>query len=282
MRAHRGVTESTLGLYRYELLDLVNTLGKRPDLYKAKALRTYVIKLAEQRGRNKAKMTATATRMFLRFLVATGKCVETLQSAIPNVAQWRLSSLPKHLQADKIETLIETCSPSTQIGCRDRAVMLLLARLGLRAGEVSSLRFQDVDWSVGRLRLTGKGRRESWLPLPQDAGDAIIDYLSKKRPKIKSEYIFITARAPFVPIRRNVVSQTVARAIRASGIDAPSHGAHLIRHSLATSLLNQGVQMQNIGTLLRHKSIETTALYAKVDIRLLDTVTMPWPEVTPC
>jgi site-specific recombinase XerD len=152
----------------------------------------------------------------------------------------------------------------------------------LRAGEVSALTFGDLRWTDGILIVSGKNRRETRLPMPQDVGDAILHYLEHGRPHVASDSLFITVIAPFVPITRQVVGRAVVRAIRRTGINAPTQGAHLLRHSAATSLLRTGVSLPTIGALLRHASIETTTIYAKVDVDLLRQVALPWPGVLPC
>jgi site-specific recombinase XerD len=161
-------------------------------------------------------------------------------------------------------------------------VLLLIARLGLRASDVSGLKFADLRWRDGELVVSGKNRKETRLPLPQEVGEAILHYLKHGRPHIANDHVFITAVAPFAPILHFAVSGTVERALHRTGINSPTRGAHLLRHSVATSLLREGVSLPAIGELLRHASIETTKTYAKVDFALLKEVAMPWPEVTPC
>lgn len=157
-----------------------------------------------------------------------------------------------------------------------------MARLGLRASDVASLKLDDIDWSHGTFTVIGKSRREAKLPLPQDVGDAILNYLRQARPAVNDVYVFITAVAPWEPITRNVVKHVATRAIRHAGVEAPSFGSHILRHSAATGLLRQGASLQVIGEVLRHSSIDTTALYAKVDIGLLQQVIRPWPGATSC
>lgn len=189
--------------------------------------------------------------------------------------------MPKYLPAGDVEDLINSCD-QTHLGIRDRAILLLLARLGLRASEVSGLKFSSIIWSDAALLVTGKNRCETRLPLPQDVGEAILSYLKCARPQASSDYVFMTVVAPWTPITRQVVGRAVVRAIRRTGISAPKHGSHLLRHSAATNMLREGMSLPAIGVLLRHASIETTTVYAKVDINLLKEVAMPWPEVLPC
>ena len=157
-------------------------------------------------------------------------------------------------------------------------MLLLLARLAMRAGDVAGIRFADVDWLHGRIRVSGKTRREVWLPLPQDVGDALAAWVTDGRPKLESDQVFTKTVAPLAPMTRWHVSQTVSRALTRTGIDAPSRGAHLLRHTAATSMLAEGATLHEIGSVLRHASIETTYHYAKVDAGLLRMVAAPWPE----
>jgi site-specific recombinase XerD len=220
--------------------------------------------------------------MFLRFLVVAGKCEPGVEYAVPTIAEWRLSRLPKYLQPEEVERAIDACDLSTATGARDRAVVLLMARLGLRAGDVAALKLCDVKWEEATLVVSGKNRREARLPLPKDVGDAIRFYLENYRPRVENKEVFISHKAPLGSITYSTISRTARRTLERAGIDAPSYGAHVFRHSAATGLLRQGASLQTIGTLLRHDSIETTAHYAKVDVDLLKQVTMPWPGVETC
>jgi len=219
--------------------------------------------------------------MFVRYLIATGQCSECLRYAIPPLAGWRQSSIPRYLDASDVEHVIACCEPSTPLGMRDRAVILLLARLALRASDVAGLRLSDIDWQQGRLFVSGKTRHQAWLPLPQEVGDALLHYLHKGRPSVSGDRLFIITRAPYTQILARQVSQTAQRAILRAGINAPSYGAHIFRHSAATALLRNGVPLQGVATLLRHSSVEMTAHYAKVDVELLKQVALPWPEEAP-
>ena len=282
MDVHRGVTEQTLRNYRPILLDLLTTLDDRPEQLEAKNLRAFILARAHRHGKGKAKNVVTATRMFVRFLIANGRCAPGLDDAIPTIAMWRLSTLPQYLPADDVERTITACDPSTPLGARDQALILLMARLGLRGSDVVGLRFTDINWQDATLVVSGKSRRETRLPLPQDVGDALLHYLEYARPPVEIDRVFITLMAPWGPISRSVIRQTAARAIQRAGISAPTSGSRVFRHSAATTMLRQGASLQTIGDILRHTSIETSAHYAKVDIDLLQQVARPWPEVTIC
>jgi integrase len=153
MRTHRGTTEATLNTYRLPIIDLLQTLGEQPEDFEAKALRTFILERAGRSGIGQAKTLVQAIRMFLRFLIATGRCAPGLEHALPTIAHWRLASLPKYLPTETVEHVLACCDQATPIGARDRAVLLLLARLGLRAGDVAALKWNDIDWYDGTLRV---------------------------------------------------------------------------------------------------------------------------------
>jgi len=282
MHTHRGVTERTLNDYRSALRRLLVALGDHPESYTAKQLRAFVLEHVRSHKTSQAKTTITVLRMFLRFLITRGRCTPELLIAIPTIAGWPGASLPSYLCPEEIERMIDTCDCTTVMGVRDRAVLLLLVRLGLRAGDVAALQLHDIDWQQGLLRVAGKNRCQTALPLPQDVGDALMHYLTNHRPCVDTSYVFITVIAPFVPFSRWMASTITARALRLAGVDAPSHGAQLLRRSAATAMLRQGASLEDIGAVLRHASIETTRLYTKVDVDLLDEVVMPWLEVESC
>jgi integrase len=282
MRQHRGVTESTLRRYDCVLARLLEVLGDEPRRYSARGLREFVLGRAK-RPAHSARAVATPVRVFVRYLIAQGQCPAALEAAVPTVAHWRLSALPRYLPDSDVDRIIATCDPTTPVGARDRAILLLLARLGLRAGDVVALRLDELDWQDGSFRVTGKGRRESRLPLPQQVGDALLVYLKRGRPLVAADQVFIRAHAPLGPLGcSGAVSRIVARAMLRAGVVTPWRGAHVLRHSAATAMLRQGVCLDAISTVLRHRSIETTAHYAKVDTALLRQVAQPWPEETPC
>jgi len=277
MRSQRGASEQTIKAFSRVVRRLLARVGNDPSTYTIHALRKAVVALAEGHGDATAEQVATATRSFLRQLAVRGHCSIDLADGIPRPAQWSQTTLPKHLSSEDVEKLLATCDVSTTTGLRDRAVMLLLARLGLRADDVLKLRIVDVDWKAATIRLVGKGRHESRLPLPQEVGDALLAYIDKGRPRIVDEHLFLTARAPWGPIRNNsTISQLVERAILRAGVDAPSFGSHLLRHSAATSMLRDGASLDGIASILRHRSIDTTIIYARVDERLLTQVAQPW------
>jgi site-specific recombinase XerD len=282
MRTQRGVRDQTLHNYRRPILALLAHLGTDPQHFAASEVQTFLLHFARQHSAEQAKNSVSALRRFVRFLSVHGYCTPDIVHAIPSVARWRLAALPKYLPGTEVDRLIRSCDRTTPLGLRDCAILLLLARLGLRAGDVAALRLTDLQWHEGTLTVAGKNRRATRLPLPQEVGDALLQYLQQGRPAVESVFVFITSVAPWVPITYQVVGRTVERALRRTGINAPTRGARLLRHSAATHLLRSGVSLPAIGALLRHASLETTTVYAKVDLPLLQQVVMPWPEVHPC
>lgn len=283
MQNHRGVTENTLKSYGRIIADVLDTLGEDPQQFEVAAIRAFILDRASRNGRSKAKLIVTALRAFVRYLTAQHRCCIGLDAAVPTLAGWRRSTLPHYLPAAAIEQVVAACDPNTVAGARDRAIILLLARLGLRGGEVAALRLGDIDWPAAALRVTGKSRRQIQLPLPQDVGDSLLHYLESARPTTQSDYVFLRVAAPVGPFANaGAVSDLVKRAILRAGISSPCYGAHLLRHSAATALLAEGASLDSIGVLLRHRSLETTAGYAKVDVKLLRELAQPWPEVSPC
>ena len=219
-------------------------------------------------------------RAFLRYLGFRGLCRIDLDQAVPSLAHWRLATLPQSLTAQEVDRLVAASNGDSTRDLRDRAIILLLVRLGLRAGDVAQLRLADIEWESGTLRVSGKSRYEVCLPLPQDVGDVLLRYL-ECRPEVgATDRVFIRNIAPFRPfVSNHCVSGVVKRALRRAGIVTPKVGAHLLRHTAATQMLQHGVPLDQIGLVLRHRGIDTTAYYAKVDIALLLEIAQPWPEV---
>ena len=221
-----------------------------------------------------------ATRAYLKYLVAVGQCPVGREHAVPTFASWQLATTPRFLGQADIDRLLAACDGEDRL--RDRAVILLLARLGLRASEVAYLSFGDIDWENARITLVGKTRREERLPLTQEIGDAILAYIEQARPHIATTRVFLTQTAPVRPIGRIAVKCIVRRALDRAGIDCPHRGAHVLRHSAATAMLRGGVSLGGVGAVLRHRSPSVTALYAKVDIGLLSEIAQPWGGRLPC
>ena len=282
MRSQRGTKEKTLRWYSVVIKHVLEDLGTNPLVYRAESIRAFILGRTQGGSRSKAKEITSVTRTFLRYLIAIGKCRAGLDDAVPTLAMWRLSALPRYLPAADVERVIASCDRETAVGIRDRAVILLLARLGLRAGDVLQMDVRDIDWGSASIRVSGKSRRETKLPLTQEVGDAILEYLQKGRPPVQGTHLFVRMLAPWSPLRTSSVSGMVARAIARAGVEAPFHGAHVLRHSAATEMLRQGATLQQVGAILRHRYLDTTAHYAKVDVQRLQAIALPWPEVFPC
>lgn len=279
-QTHRGVTEPTLHQYCHGATRLIHTLGEDPSQWEAHQVRTFILEQAQQCGSSTTQRLVTALRAFLRYLSVQGYCRADLDQAIPAIAQWRLASLPRYLSAEEVERVLAACEGNSARRVRDRAILLFLVRLGLRAGDVARLRFSDIEWESGTLRVTGKGRYEVRLPLPQDVGEATLRYLACRPAASHSPYVFVRNIAPFRPFASgDGVSGVVNRALKRAAVVSPQKGAHLLRHTAATEMLRQGVPLDQIGLVLRHRGIDTTAYYAKVDVSLLKQLAQPWPEV---
>jgi integrase/recombinase XerD len=221
------------------------------------------------------KLKVTWLRSFLRFLQLRGDISRDLASCVPAVAGWRLAWLPKGLEPDQVERLVGSADPSTDIGRRDAAIIRLLVRLGLRASDVAALELDDLDWRAGEMVVCGKSRRQSRLPLPHDVGKAIAAYLRRGRPPSPTRNVFLWSHAPYLPLSRSGVVAVARDALHRAGI--ATGGARLLRQTVATQLLRQGGSLSEIAHVLRHRHIDTTAIYAKVDLSSLQTLVQPWP-----
>ena len=253
--------------------------GRRLDVSKLRAsdVNGFVLRHARNRSRSHAQQITTGLRQFVRYLHYQGLIGTDLSLAVPSVARWSLSTLPKHLSAAQVRQLLQHCDRRTPLGRRNEAILLLLARLGLRAGEVLRLQLDDLDWENGLVTVYGKGRWAQ-LPLPADAARAIARYLHRDRPRCACRRLFIAPRAPIGGLHSvTAISKLVRRALAKAGVSSARKGAHLLRHSLATELLRQGASLAEIGEVLRHRSPDTTAIYAKVDLDALRTLALPWP-----
>lgn len=282
----RGLSAATIANYvavvgRF----LSHRFGETPvDLaaLQARDLIGFVLAQARRLSPKPAQLVVTALRGFLRFLYQRGQIAVDLAAGVPTVADWRLARVPKYLPPEQVELLLERCDQRTVVGQRDYSILLLLARLGLRAGEVVHLCLDDVDWTEGLLTVRGKGGRWRQLPVPVDVGEAMARYLRWGRPPCTTRRVFVRLRAPHAGFAGSVaIDCIVSRALARAGLNPPSRGAHLLRHSLATGMLRKGASLAEIGQLLGHRLPQSTEIYAKVDERALADLAQPWPGGAP-
>lgn len=236
----------------------------------------FVVAVCPTQPRGSARMTVSALRSLLGWLHLEGVLSESLVAAVPSVASWRLAGLPTGLQPDEVVRLLGSCDRRTVIGRRDFAILTVLVRLGLRAGEVAGLRLEDIDWRSGELVVRGKGGRHDRLPLPVDVGDAIVAYLRHRPATAQDRAVFLRVRAPHRGLTVEGITGAVFSAGRRAGLDQPVR-AHRLRHTTATGLLAAGASLGEVGQLLGHRRQLTTAIYAKVDHGRLSTIARAWP-----
>lgn len=238
----------------------------------------FVQRHAHDLSNKRAKLMVTAIRVFLRYLLLRKEIITDLSTCVPTVPNWKLSTVPKYLQPEQIQTILNHCNRQIPVGRRNYAILLLMARLALRACEVIALKLEDIEWESGYINIHGKGGSVIRFPLPQDVGEAIADYLKNGRPRCLTRHVFVCQHAPIREFgNSSTVSTIVRRALEQSGVDSPHKGAHLFRHTLATQMLRQGASLTEIGELLRHRSPNTTTIYAKVDITALKGLAQSWP-----
>jgi len=248
------------------------------EITAADVIRFVQVDAARLQHSKRAKVMTSALRSFLQYGRYLGDIRTDLHSSVPTVANWSMSGIPRSISASQVHRLIAQCDRRTATGRRDYAVLLLLARLGLRAGEVVELTLDDLDWDEGAIRIRGPAQRCDLLPMPADVGAALVDYLRGGRPVCDVRNVFIRSRAPRRGLRGpSAVSCIVFRALQRAGIESPCKGAHLFRHSLATQMLGNGASLGEIGEILRHRNPQTTTIYAKVDLASLHTLALPWP-----
>jgi site-specific recombinase XerD len=235
----------------------------------------FMVDYSRDRNTWSAKAMVTSLRAFLRFAHATGRTAVPLAGAVPAVASWRLSALPRGLKAAEVEMLLAGCDRETATGLRDYAVLSLLARLGLRGAEAAGLQLDDIDWRAGEIAVTGKGSRTERLPLPATAGEALAAWLTGGRPRCGSRAVFVTVRRPYRQLTPEAVRAVMGRACDRAGLER--RGTHRFRHALATEMLRAGASLPEVGQVLRHRSQLSTSVYAKVDQDALRPLARPWP-----
>jgi len=240
---------------------------------------SFVRRRAPRLHAKRAKLLTTALRSFLRYGCYLGQIRADLITAVPIVASWSMPLIPRAISPDQVRRVLSHIDRRSVVGRRDYAILLLLARLGLRAGEIVSLELEDIDWNASSLTVRGKGGRRSQLPLPKDVADAIVAYLKHGRPRTPCRRVFLRATAPGGRgfLGPSALSTVVRHALLRSGVQAPTRGAHQFRHGLAGEMLRHGASLAEIGELLGHRSPESTKIYAKVDLEVLRTLALPWP-----
>ncbi|HLZ54810.1 MAG TPA: tyrosine-type recombinase/integrase [Verrucomicrobiae bacterium] len=243
----------------------------------ARDVTDFVLHDTSLRGRRSAQLMATVLRSFLSFLLQKGRIATNLAAVVPSIPHQRLTGVPRYLETREVEMVLRSCDRRRKIGKRDYAIFLLLARLGLRANEVVQLTLDDIDWRAGELLIRGKGARVDRLPLLQDVGQALADYLKNARPVCSSRRLFIQCRAPLEGFAGpGCVSNLVRWALLRLNLCPRNRGAHVLRHSLATGMLRNGASLAQIGQVLRHQLPQTTEIYAKVDFNALRALALPW------
>jgi len=282
LQDERGLAQATIRYYVDTAEQFLASLYGDGEVHLGRLQAADVIAFVQREAKrvraNRARMVTIALRSFLQYLRHRGLIAVDLRASVPAVANWSMASIPKTLSPDEVKRLLDQCDRSTGQGRRDYAILLLLARLGLRRGEIAELTLDDLSWESGEIRIRGPAGRCDRLPLPHQIGEALAAYLQHGRPVCKSRHVFIRAHAP----RRELASATglrsmVCRTLERAGLNPPMRGTHLLRHSLATQMLKDGASLAEIGEILRHRQQQTTTIYAKVDLASLRTLALPWP-----
>jgi len=286
LRRRRGLCEEARGNYVRHVRAFLATVfaGDRvdPSGIGVADVVGHVGELTHRYRPGTVELAASSLRSFFQFLRVEGLRTDRLEDAVPMVPYRRGTGLPRHLDGDQFARLIDTLDSTTPRGLRDRAIVLCVARLGMRASEVTQLQLEDIDWRNGTIRVrarkTGHG---ALLPLPHQVGEAVAGYLWRGRPATMARQVFVLHRQRVgAPISSSIVGRAVEHALRKAGIEAPMRGANLLRHSLASDLLTHGASLTQIGDLLGHRALTSTAVYASVDVAALREVALPWPQVT--
>jgi len=279
LRQERGLAKSTIRGYVDHARRFVSRFEDADgevDLsgLTAEAVICFVVDQSRSRSLGSAAKAVTVLRSLLRFLSLEGALPAGIADVVPAVSVSK-GYLPRALRPETVAALLDSCDTSSPMGRRDYAMLSLLVRLGLRAGEVAGLTLDDLDWQHGEVVVRGKGSRQERLPLPVDVGEALVAYLNGGRPGVDSREVFIRMKAPIRAMTSSAVTQTVSSACKRAGL-APM-GSHRLRHSAATTMLHAGVPLADVGQVLRQTALSTTAIYAKVDRVALRALTRPWP-----
>ena len=278
----RGLSRQTIINYRPVVRDLLNFRLSDGEVsltqLRAVDVTNFVQKRISRLNMRRAKIMTTALRSFLSYARYCGDITSDLAAAVPIVANWSLSSIPRAIGRDEVARLLASIDRDTPVGCRDYAMILALARLGLRSSELVSLELDDINWVAGKIRVRGKNGQRNDLPLPADVGEAVAGYLRKSRPRNANRRVFLRDKAPIRGFKGpSGLGSIIRRSLRRAGIDSPTKGTHQFRHSLASEMLRGGASLGEIGQVLGHRHVQTTAIYAKVDLDALRTLALPWP-----
>lgn len=281
LRSERGAADGTIEGYVAVTRDFLRDRFGNGAVDLADVVATdvgdYLVRRSSSLSPKRTAYLASALRSFFRCLFARGETPSDLSRAVLMPQMRRLATIPRHLAPAEVEKLIETCDPSAGSGVRDRAMLLLMARLGLRAGEVAALKLDDVRWRSGEIVVRGKGNVVDRLPLLPEVGNALAHYVREARPRTTSRRLFLRLCPPILGLGgRGAVSTVVRRAVEKAGLRPAARGAHILRHSLGTRMIRAGASMSEIGEVLRHRSPGTTAIYAKVDLEGLRAIAQPW------
>ena len=282
LQQERGLSQATIENYLPTVRRFLNErFHKKKIIFKklcAQDISKFILCYAHTMSPGRAKMMVNALRSFFRFLRKFGEIAVDLAEAVPTVARWKFSEIPKFLQPEQVKHILESCDRSTGTGKRNYAILLLMSCLGLRAGEIVHMELDDILWETGEIIVKGKSSRDEKLPLPHDVGQAIATYLREVRPCCSSRRLFIRMVAPLRGFTSSVnVCNIVRDSLAHAGINTEFKGAHLFRHTLATNMLQGGASIAEIGEILRHQNPNTTEIYAKVDFASLRTIAQAWP-----
>ena len=283
LREQRGLAEVTIVHYAYRARNFLQHRFGNGAVVLSQLKTDDVIafvrhETARVTSRRSKASVVGSLRAFLRYVHAHEEGMPDLAFQVPRVASWPMTAMPRGIAPDQTQKLLNSVDRSRPAGRRDFAILLLLARLGLRAGEIVFLTLDDVDWRAGTLTVTIKGGRRSVYPLTEEIGKAIADYLQNGRPESENDRVFLHSRAPFRAFRRGCdLGHIVDYRLERAGLEAPTRGTHQFRHGLATQMLHDGASLSEIGDVLGHRNPDTTRIYAKVDIVALRTLALPWP-----
>jgi site-specific recombinase XerD len=282
LRNERGLSSETLRNYMPTIRRFLSWRFK-PSAFvladiKPRDVTKFLFNQTRSYSSKRIQLEASALRSFFRYLLFNGDTAVDLANCVPTVANRQRSDIPKYLQPKDVNRLLRSCDRTKAVGIRDHAILLLMVRLGLRAGELLTMTLDDINWEEGTIIVHGKTGRDEALPLPKDVGSAIVKYLKKSRPKCSTRRLFVRTKAPVRELARDgCICAVVRYACKRAGLSPKHQGAHLLRHSLATGMLNKGASMAEIAEILRHRSTQTTEIYAKLDMKFLRELAQPWP-----